>query len=42
MKREIIILSNLTYMKNITDIVAIGVEIPRIGRGCSLEKSSTN
>ena len=35
---EIIALSNLTYMSNMFDHVAISVETLRIDSGCSLEK----
>ena len=34
-------LSNLTRTMSIADLVAIGVETLRIGRGCSLEKEFT-
>ena len=36
-----IALSNLTHMMSIVDHVAIGVETPRIDKGCSLEKELT-
>ena len=36
-----ITLSDLTHMMSMTDPVAIGVEIPRIHSGCSLEKEFT-
>ena len=32
-----ITLSDLTYMMSMTDLVALGIEIPRIYIGCSLE-----
>ena len=34
-------LSDLTHMMSMADHVAIGVETPRIDRGCSLEKEFT-
>ena len=36
-----IALSNPTHMMSMTDPTAIGVETPRIGSGCSLEKEFT-
>ena len=36
-----ITLSDLTHMMSMTDLVAIGVETPRIDSGCSLEKEFT-
>ena len=36
-----IILSDLTQMMSMTDLVAIGVETLRIDCGCSLEKEFT-
>ena len=36
-----IALSDLTHMMSMADLVAIGVETPRIDRGCSLEKEFT-
>ena len=33
-----IALSNLTHMMSMADLVAIGVETPKIDSGCSLEK----
>ena len=38
---ERIVLSNLTHMMSMVDPVAIGVETPRIDRGCSMEKEFT-
>ena len=38
---ERISLSDLTQMMSITDLVAIGVETPRIDSGCSLKKEFT-
>ena len=38
---EIIALSDQTHMMSMADLMAIGVEIPRIDRGCSLEKEFT-
>ena len=38
---ERISLSDLTNMMSMTDLVAIGVETPRINSGCSLEKEFT-
>ena len=38
---ERIILSDLTQMMSMADLVAIGVETPRIDSGCSLEKEFT-
>ena len=38
---ERISLSNLTHMMSMADLVAIGVEKPRIDIGCSLEKEFT-
>ena len=38
---ERIALSDLTHMMSMADLVAIGVETPRIDRGCSLEKEFT-
>ena len=35
---ERITLSGLTHMMSMADLVAIGVEIPKIDSGCSLEK----
>ena len=35
---ERITLPDLTHMMNMTNHVAIGVEIPRVYSGCSLEK----
>ena len=35
---ERIILSNLTHMINIVDLIAISVEITKLDSGCSLEK----
>ena len=35
---ERIALFNLTHMMSMTDLVAVGVETPRIDRGYSLEK----
>ena len=37
---ERIILSDLTHMMSMADLVAISVETPRIDSGCSLEKES--
>ena len=36
-----IALSNSTHMMNMVDLVANGVETPRIDSGCSLEKEFT-
>ena len=33
-----IALSDMTHMMSMADLVAIGVETPRIDSGCSLEK----
>ena len=38
---ERISLSDLTHMMSMADLVAIGVETPRIDSGCSLEKKFT-
>ena len=38
---ERITLSDLTHMMSMADLVAIGVETPRIDSGCSLEKEFT-
>ena len=38
---ERIALSDLTHMMSMADLVAIGVETPRIDSGCSLEKDFT-
>ena len=38
---ERITLSDLTNMMSMTDLVAIGVETPRIDSECSLEKEFT-
>ena len=38
---ERIALSDLTHIMSMADPVAIGVETPRINRGCSLEKDFT-
>ena len=38
---ERITLFNLTHMLSMADPMAIGVEIPRTYRGCSLEKEFT-
>ena len=38
---ERIALSDLTHMMSMADLMAIGVETPRIDRGCSLEKEFT-
>ena len=38
---ERIVLSNLTYMMSIIDLVVVGVEIIRIDSRCSLEKEFT-
>ena len=35
---ERIVLSNMTHMMSIVDLVAINVETPRIDSGCSLKK----
>ena len=35
---EIIVLSDLTHMMSMADLVAIGVETLRIESGCSFEK----
>ena len=38
---ERITLSNPTHMMSMADLIAIGVEAPRIDSGCSLEKEFT-
>ena len=38
---EIITLFDLTHMMRMADLVAIGVETPRIDSGCTLEKEFT-
>ena len=38
---ERITLSDLTHIMSMADLVAIGVETPRIDRGCYLEKEFT-
>ena len=38
---EIIVVSDLTHMISMTNLVAIGVETPRIDSGCSLKKNFT-
>ena len=38
---ERISLSDLTHMMSMVDLVAIGVETPKIDSGCSLEKEFT-
>ena len=38
---ERIVLSDLTHMMSMADLVAISVETPRIDSGCSLEKEFT-
>ena len=38
---ERITLSDLTHIMSMTDLVPIGVETPRIDRGCHLEKEFT-
>ena len=35
------VLSNLTHMMSMVDLIAIGVETLRIDSGCSLEKEFT-
>ena len=38
---ERIVLSNLTHMMSMTDLIAISVETVRIESGCSVEKAYT-